>query len=338
MKNTENDSRFSAAKKKSFYSDAFVEIYEDTRVSEAIKYIRSTVPDGGIECALACDRSHRLVGTVALSSLIFADPCAKIKDIMTAPSVSVCETDEADEVCELISKAEPSLIPVTDDAGHPVGVITYSAALEMIEDAANEDISIMSAVTPNEEPYLNTGVFDTFAARIPWLLLLMISATFTGIIITAFESALSSLVILTAFIPMLMGTGGNAGAQVSVTVTRSLSLGELSFSDSFRVLKKEFSVSLLCGGVLGGASFVKVWLFDMLLLRSEGVTLSVAATVGLTLFFTVVAAKLTGAILPLSASRAGLDPALVSSPAITTAVDIISLIVYFGTAKLLLGI
>ncbi|MBQ8388901.1 MAG: magnesium transporter [Clostridia bacterium] len=189
-----------------------------------------------------------------------------------------------------------------------------------------------------DEPYLKVSATRAAAERLPWLLLLMLSSTFTGVIITAFESALASLVILTAFIPMLMGTGGNAGAQVSVTVTRALSLGELAPRDVLRVLRKELCVSLLCGLGLAAANFVKICVFDMMILKSAGVTVGVALTVSLTLLVTVVCAKLTGASLPLLAARLGFDPALAAGPAVTTVVDIVSLLVYFGTARLLLGL
>jgi magnesium transporter len=187
-------------------------------------------------------------------------------------------------------------------------------------------------------PYLRVGAFRAALSRLPWLLALMLSSTFTGVIITAFESALSSLVILTAFIPMLMGTGGNAGAQVSATVTRALSLGELAPRDALRVLKKELCVSVFCGLFLSLANFIKIYLFDILILSSEGVTLYVGLAVSLTLFITVICAKLCGAALPLLASKLSLDPALAAGPAVTTVVDVISLLAYFGISRALLGI
>ena len=189
-----------------------------------------------------------------------------------------------------------------------------------------------------ESPYIRTSPVHIAKARLPWLLGLMLSSTLTGVIISSFESALASLIILTAFIPMLMGTGGNAGAQVSVTVTRAISLGELAPRDVLRVLRKELCVSLLCGLGLAAANFVKICAFDMMILKSAGVTVAVALTVSLTLLVTVVCAKLTGASLPLLAARLGFDPALAAGPAVTTVVDIVSLLVYFGTARLLLGL
>ena len=204
-------------------------------------------------------------------------------------------------------------------------------ALDVIEEAATEDIEKMAAITPTDKPYLKIGVLETFTKRIPWLLILMLSATFTGIIITHFEQTLSSLVILTAFIPLLMNTGGNAGSQVSVTVIRSLSLGELRIGNILRVLWKELRVSLLCGIVLGAVMLGKTMLIDR-------VSFSVAAVIALTVLCTVIVAKLVGASLPILAQRIGLDPTVMASPFITTIVDAVALIIYFNIASALLGI
>ncbi len=317
----------------------FISLKADMKVFEATEYIRKNgIDKETVYNAYVTDRERKLLGTVELRSLIFAEPDESISKIMNSPALSVSTGTDREDTAALISKYDLLSLPVVDNENRLVGIVTVDDAIDVLENEASKDISIMAAVTPTERPYLKTGVFTIFRSRIPWLLLLMLSATFTGIIITAFESALSSLVILTAFIPMLMGTGGNAGAQVSVTVTRAISLGELSPSDLFTILKKELSVSLLCGGALAAASFIKICAFDMLLLATPGVSVTVALTVSLTLLCTVVSAKLTGALLPLAATRIGLDPALVASPAITTTVDIISLLVYFGIARSILGI
>ena len=219
-----------------------------------------------------------------------------------------------------------------------MGIITVDDALDVIQEEVEEDFAVMAAVTPTEEPYLRTGVFRIFASRIPWLLILMLSATFTDMIISGFESALAVLPALTAFIPMLMGTGGNSGSQSSTTVIRGLSLGEIEFRDALRVLFKELRVSILCGVCLAAATFVKVMLVDRLLLQNENVTWQVALVVSLALLVTVLAAKLIGGLLPILAKRIKLDPAVMASPFITTLVDAVSLLVYFLIARTLLPI
>ena len=308
-------------------------------VGDALEQIRKKARGGEkLYTLYITDKKCRLVGTAELQSLVFAEPKTAVRDIMKFSPICVKASDDKEVAAELISEYDLLSLAVVDAEKHLLGIITAADALDLVSDAASEDISIMAAVTPSEKPYINASVFSIFRARIPWLLLLMLSATFTGMIITKFESALAALVSLTAFIPMLMGTGGNSGAQASVTVTRALELGELRVRDIFAVIRKELGISLLCGAALGAACFIKICLFDMMILGSEGVTASVALAVSLTLFLTVISAKLVGAILPISAKKLGLDPAIVASPAITTVVDIISLLLYFGIAKALLGI
>ena len=219
-----------------------------------------------------------------------------------------------------------------------VGIVTFDDAIDVIQEEATEDMEIMGGILPSEKTYLKSSAFELFKQRIPWLLLLMISATFTGMIITSFEGALAAQAALAAFIPMLMGTGGNSGSQSSVTVIRALSLGELRFSDLPKVIWKEIRTAVLCGAVLAIVCFGKIWLVDRLLLGNEGITLMVDAVVCLALFATVLAAKLVGAVLPLGAKALKLDPAVMASPFITSIVDALSLLVYFLFATLLLGI
>ncbi|MBR6384356.1 MAG: magnesium transporter, partial [Lachnospiraceae bacterium] len=217
-----------------------------------------------------------------------------------------------------------------------VGIVTFDDAMDVMEDEATEDIEIMAGMTPSDKTYLKSNALDLFKHRIPWLMLLMVSATFTGLIITKFENALAAQVVLTAFIPMLMDTGGNSGSQSSVTIIRALSLGELEFSDIVRVIWKEIRAAILCGTVLAIACFAKIMLFDRLILHNPSVTLLVALTVCLTMVLTVMVAKVVGCTLPMIAKKLGFDPAVMASPFITTMVDAISLLVYFGMANVLL--
>ena len=219
-----------------------------------------------------------------------------------------------------------------------VGIVTFDDAMDVMEEAATEDMELMSGITPSEKTYLRSSAFELFKNRIPWLMLLMVSATFTGLIITAFEGALAAQVALTAFIPMLMGTGGNSGSQSSVTVIRALSLDELNFSDIWRVIWKELRTALLCGIALAVVCFGKIWLVDKLLMGNESITLMIDLVVCLALLVTVIFAKVVGGTLPLLAKALKLDPAVMASPFITTIVDALSLLVYFLFARALLGV
>jgi magnesium transporter len=229
-------------------------------------------------------------------------------------------------------------IPVVDRENRLVGIVTVDDAIDVLQEENTEDIEKMAAITPTDKPYMKTGVFETWKKRIPWLLLLMISATFTGMIITSFEAKLAGSVILTAFIPMLMDTGGNSGSQASVTIIRGLSLGEVELRNILRIIWKEIRVAVLCGIVLSAASFLKIWLFDGLLLGNSDITVWVAMTVSLTMIVTVSIAKVVGCSLPMLAKRLGFDPAVMASPFITTTVDALSLLVYFRMATWILGL
>jgi len=238
----------------------------------------------------------------------------------------------------MFSKYNFLALPVVDKENRMVGIVTFDDAMDVMEDEATEDMEIMGGIIPSEKTYLRSTVFDLFKSRIPWLMLLMLSATFTGLIITSFEDALAAQVALTAFIPMLMGTGGNSGSQSSVTVIRALSLDELRFSDIGRVIWKELRTALLCGIALAIACFAKIWLIDRLLMGNYEITFMIDLVVCLALCVTVIIAKAVGSILPLVAKVLGADPAVMASPFITTIVDAVSLLVYFLFAKSLLHV
>ena len=286
---------------------------------------------------LASDR--RLLGLVTVKDLLLAeDDETRIEDIMITNLISVTTQDDQEAVAQMFSKYNFLALPVVDKENRMVGIVTFDDAMDVIEEETTEDIELMSGITPSEKPYLKSSSFELFKNRVPWLMLLMVSATFTGVIITAFEGALAAQVALTAFIPMLMGTGGNSGAQSSVTVIRALSLGELKFQDVGTVLWKEFRTAAMCGLALGAVCFAKIWLVDKLLLGNEDITLMVDAVVCLALAVTVIIAKVVGCLLPIGAKAVKLDPAVMASPFISTIVDALSLLVYFLFAQMILGI
>ena len=277
------------------------------------------------------DNERHLLGYVTVKDLLINDDDVLIDDIMNEVEHMIPTLMDQEEVADMFQDYDYSSMPVVDMEDRLVGVITIDDIIDVIEEEATEDIEKMAAITPTDKSYMSTGVFETFFKRIPWLLLLMISATFTGGIITHFEDALASYVVLTAFIPMLMDTGGNAGSQASVSVIRSLSLNEIEYKDTFKVLWKELRVSLLCGVTLAVANFIKLILLD-------NVGMLIAAVVCGTLVITVCVAKLIGSSLPIVAKKLGFDPAVMASPFITTIVDACSLLIYFKIASILLGI
>ena len=250
---------------------------------------------------------------------------------METDIISVKTTDDQEYAAGLFEKYDFLAIPVVDNENRLVGIITVDDAIDVIQEEATEDIEKMAAITPSDKPYLKTGVFETFRQRIPWLLLLMISATFTGSIITNYQNAFVSYSILTAFIPMLMDTGGNSGSQSSVTIIRGLSLGDIEFRDIFRVIFKELRVSFFCGLTLAAANFAKLMLLDR-------VGMQISIVVSITIVCTVMFAKVVGCTLPMVAKKIGFDPAVMASPFITTIVDAVSLIIYFNIAVTILHI
>ena len=281
----------------------------------------------------------RLTGLVTVKDLLLAkDDDELVRDIMEEHVISVTTSTDQEEVARMFAKYNFLAFPVVDNEERLVGIITFDDALDVMEEETTEDMELMGGMSPSEKSYRRSSVMDLFRQRIPWLLLLMISATFTGMIITSFETALAAQVALTAFIPMLMDTGGNSGSQSSVTVIRAISLGELSFKDLPMVVWKEIRTAVLCGISLAVVCFLKIMLIDRLLLSNDDITVTVALVVCLTLIVTVFLAKSVGAVLPLTAKRLGFDPAVMSSPFLTTIVDALSLLVYFGIARILLGV
>ncbi len=305
-----------------------------TTVGQAINQLRRTGLDKKSFYACYVTKNRKLIGRLSVKDLLLAkDDDIIIDDLLKTNVISVRTHDDKEEVSKLLSKYNFYAIPVVDGDNRMVGIISFDEAVEIMEDEATEDIEIMAGMTPSEKTYLRSTPFDLFKHRIGWLMLLMVSATFTGMIITGFENALSTLVVLTAFIPMLMDTGGNSGSQSSVTIIRALSLGEVEFRDLGRIIWKEARTALLCGVMLAAVCFGKIMLVDKLLLRNEEVTVLVAGVVCLTMAATVFVAKIIGCTLPLVAKKLGFDPAVMASPFITTIVDAISLLVYFGIAS-----
>ena len=308
----------------------FIDLKEDMTVRDAFTKIRRTgVDKETIYTCYVTDRNRVLKGLVSAKDLLLSEEDCVISDIMEKNPISVNTMDDKEDVARALSKYDFLSLPVVDNENRLVGIVTVDDAIDVIEEEATEDIEKMAAITPSEKPYLKTGVWDTFLQRIPWLLLLMISATFTARIISHFETALQSSLVLSTFIPMLMDTGGNSGSQASVTIIRGISLDEIDFADIFKTIWKEIRVSLLCGFVLASANFAK-----MMILKEA--TLPIASVVCLTLVCTVFFAKLVGCTLPLLAKKIGFDPAVMASPFITTIVDAMSLFIYFNIATSLL--
>ena len=310
----------------------YIHLKKGLTIQQSIERIRKQKEDFvTYDSCYVTDNERHLLGYVTVKDILINDPEMLIDDVMHDVEHMIPTLMDQEEVADMFQDYDYSSMPVVDMENRLVGIITIDDIIDVIEEEATEDIEKMAAITPTDKSYMNTGVFETFYKRIPWLLLLMISATFTGGIITHFESALASYVVLTAFIPMLMDTGGNAGSQASVSVIRSLSLNEIEFKDTFKVIWKELRVSFLCGLTLACANFLKLYFLDKV-----GVT--IALVVCGTLVLTVCVAKLIGSSLPIIAKRIGFDPAVMASPFITTIVDACSLIIYFRIATVLLGL
>lgn len=324
----------------SIMTPEFVDLKRDMTVEDAFKRIRRTGVDK--ETVYTCyvtDASRHLLGVTTVKELLLHDHEDVIEDFMETNVIYVNTMSDQEKAAGQLSKYDFLALPVVDMEERLVGIITVDDAMDVIQEENTEDIQKMNAIMPStERAYLKTGVFSTWKSRIPWLLLLMVSATFTGSIITSFEDKLSSMIILTSFIPMLMDTGGNSGGQASVTVIRALSLNEIDLKDIFKVLWKEIRVGLLCGSSLAVINFFKVLLVDKWMLGMQGITLKVDLVISLTLLVEIVCAKIIGCSLPIFAKKLKFDPAVMSSPFITTVVDAISLLVYFGFSTLLLKI
>ncbi|MBQ9136256.1 MAG: magnesium transporter [Lachnospiraceae bacterium] len=310
----------------------YVDLKENLTVAEAIARIRKVGVDSEtINICYVLDAQRRLLGTVALRYLLLSEPDDIIGDIMHENVISLNTLMDQEEVAAQFKKYDFTSMPVVDNENRLVGIITVDDVVDIMVEEATEDIEKMAAIVSSDKPYMKTGIFETFKKRIPWLLLLMVTSTFTEQIINTFTEALSACAALTMFIPMLMGTGGNAGGQVSVTVIRGLSLGEIEYRDVPRIMWKEMRVALMCGVTLSVASFVKLMFFNR-------VGVMVALVVSLTLIFVLLLSKIIGCTLPILAKRIGFDPAVMASPLITTILDALSLVVYFQFATHMLGL
>lgn len=317
----------------------YLSVKKGMTVDEAFESIRNNAVDTeSIYTCYVTDRSRKLLGVITIRDLLLADKSAVVYDIMDENVIFANTLTDREEVVSLFDKYDLYVLPVVDNENRLVGIITVDDVIDVMQEEATEDIEMMAAILPSEKSYLKTGVFATFKARIPWLMFLMISATFTGAIISSFEGKLSKWMALIAFIPMLMGTGGNSGSQSSVTVIRCLSTGEIEFKDIWRVIWKELRVSIVCGVVLGIVNFVKLYLVDYLWLNNfdEGVHLIEMLAVSIAVVLVVIVAKLVGSVLPIVAKKLGADPAVMASPLVTTILDAFSLLIYFSIATVLL--
>ena len=310
----------------------YVSLKADMTVEDAFTRIRRTGEDKEtIYTCYVTDKDRHLTGVVSVRTLLLADPDDRICEIMETNITYATTLEDKEDVAKQFSRYDYLALPVVDQEKRLVGIVTIDDAMDVLQDENTEDIEMMAAITPTNKSYMKTGVLETWKKRIPWLLLLMISATFTGAIITHYEAALGAYVVLTAFIPMLMDTGGNAGGQASVSIIRGLALGEIEYSDTPKIIVKEALVAFFCGLTLAGANFIKMMLIDR-------IAVSTALVVCSTLMVSVLAAKVVGCTLPIAAKRIGFDPAVMASPFITTIVDAISLVVYFQIATHVLHI
>lgn len=316
----------------------YVDLHPNQTVQDAFDHIRKTGLEKETIYICYVTEKKKLIGICSVRELLLNPYETLIKDIMEEDVISVTTTDDKEYVAQMLAKYDFTALPVVDTDNRLVGIVTVDDALDVLTEEATEDIEKMAAITPSEHPYLRSTVFEIWKQRIPWLLLLMVSATFTGLIITHFENALAAQVALTAFIPMIMDTGGNSGSQASVTIIRGLSLGDIELDDVIKVIWKEFRVSILCGIALAIVAFGKIMLVDNLIMHNSDVTAFVALVVSLTLVITVVIAKFVGCTLPLLAKKLGFDPAVMASPFITTIVDALSLMIYMTLASMLLNL
>jgi len=321
----------------SLMTTEYVALRPEMTVEEAILRIRRQGVDKETIYTCYVTQGRKLIGLTTVKDLLLADDDEmRVKDIMLTNFISVTTHTDQEEVVQMFNRYSFLAMPVVDGESRLVGIVTFDDVMDVMVEEATEDMEIMGGMLPSERTYMKSSVFELFKNRIPWLMLLMVSATFTGMIITTFEGALAAQVALTAFIPMLMGTGGNSGAQSSVTVIRALSLGELKFSDLTRVIWKELRTAILCSVALSVVCFAKIWLVDRMLMGNTDITLMINAVVCLALAVTVICAKIVGGILPMIAKVLGLDPAVMASPFISTIVDALSLLVYFLFANMLL--
>ena len=340
LKNTKSETREQINKLLHYPNDSagtimtveFMEIRGNITIKQAIQIIKTEAKDKEtIDLCFILDNERKLLGTISLKQILLSDYEDHIYDVMTKTNKYVHTNTDQEIVAKKMQKYDLNVIPVVDSEKRMVGIITIDDIVDIMEDETTEDIEKMAAIRPTDKPYMEMTVFEIWKKRIPWLLLLMVSATFTSKIIQSYENALTSVAILTSFIPMFMDTAGNAGGQTSVTIIRGLSLNDISFKDLFKVVFKEFKVSILVGIALAIANFAKLMLID-------NVSINIALVVCLTLIITIIFAKIIGCILPMTAKKLGFDPAVMASPFITTIVDAVSLIIYFQVATIVLGL
>ncbi|MCC8073205.1 MAG: magnesium transporter [Clostridiales bacterium] len=348
LKNTDSQTRASINTLLKYPEDSagsimtteLVDLKKDNTVEDAFKRIRRTgVDKETIYTCYVTDKSRHLIGVTTVKELLLHEYEDKIEDFMETNTIFVYTHDDKETAANLFDRYNFLALPVVDMEQRLVGIITVDDAIDVLQEENTEDIHKMNAIVrTSEKPYLKIGVFETWKSRIPWLMLLMVSGTFTSMIINAFEDKLSALIVLTAFIPMLMDTGGNSGSQASVTVIRALSLNEIEMKDIFKVIFKELRVGILCGLSLASVNFVKILLIDKMLLGTEGITLLVDLVISLTLVVEIIFAKIVGCTLPIFAKKLKFDPAVMSSPFITTIIDALSLLIYFQLSSAILHI
>ncbi|MBQ3757253.1 MAG: magnesium transporter [Oscillospiraceae bacterium] len=317
----------------------FVDLKKYMSVKESFARIRRIGEDKETIYICFVISSHRkLEGIVTVKDLLLADDDTIIEDLMDRNVIFATTTEDQESVSEKFSDYDLMALPVVDTEGRLVGIVTVDDIIDVMEQETTEDFELMAAMTPSDKPYARSGILEIWKNRIPWLMFLMLSATFTSMILTHFESMLAVQAALIAFIPTLMGTGGNSGAQASTAVIRSLSLGDTEPRDALRVAWKELRIALLCGLSLACVNFVKMLILDGMIMKNEGITIPVALTVSLAILFIVIFAKVVGSMLPIAAEKIGVDPAVMANPLISTVTDTVSLLIYIYIAKLILRI
>ena len=316
----------------------FVDLKKYMNVRESIARIRRIGEDKEtIYTCFVTSADRKLEGVLSVKDLLLSDDETVIEDLMDKNIIFCMTHDDQEEAAEKISDYDLMALPVVDKEGRLVGIVTVDDVIDVMEAEATEDFELMAAMTPSDKPYSRTGAAEMWKRRVPWLMFLMLSATFTSMIINSFEDALAAQAVLISFIPMLMGTGGNSGAQAATAVIRSLSLGDTEPEDVLRVVWKEWRVAILCGLTLAAVNFVKMLLVDRMLMHHPEVTVTVAAAVSLSIVLIIMFATVVGSTLPIAAEKIGVDPAVMANPLISTITDAVSLLIYFEIAKLILG-
>lgn len=347
LKNTDSQTRASINTLLKYPEDSagsimtpeFVDLKRNNTVEDAFKRIRRTgVDKETIYTCYVTDESRHLIGVTTVKELLLHDNDDKIEDFMETNTIYVGTHDDKETAVQLFDKYNFLALPVVDMENRLVGIITVDDAMDVLQDENTEDIHKMNAIVPTEKPYLKMTVLETWKTRIMWLLFLMVSATFTSMILNAFEGKLRAVIILTSFIPMLTGTSGNSGGQASAVIIRAISLNEIDFKDIFRVMWKEIRVGFVCGATLAAVNFLKIWFIDRTLLGMDGITLKVDLVISLTLIIEIIFAKMVGCAFPILAKKMKLDPAVISAPFITTVMDALSLLIYFLLATAILQI